>query len=441
MSERGKDELANELPMNPLPIMDMSAERVSMKASSPTRRVSPGFIIAYAAAFLGAFMALLTPVVVTLALRVQEINPAGKAGSLSLVLGVGAIFALVANPFFGKLSDRTRSRFGMRRPWLIAGVVTGTIGLLIISLAPTILLVLVGWCIVQTGFNALLAVLLAVLPDQMPEEQRGLVSSILGTCAYIGIVAGAFLAQAVAGSTFRMFMLPTVIFLILVFVFILHDRMLNHNQQLPLYGIGEFLRSFWVNPVRYPDYGWNWLGRFLIYMGLSTQLTYQVFYLIDHLHERPNSAAQLVFLLTLVQTILVVVFSNLGGWLSDRVHRRKVFVIIGALMYAAGLAVVAFVGSFNLFLVAIAITGIGQGIYLAIDLALSAAVLPEGGKEAAKDLGVFNIANALPQSIAPTIAPIFLAIGGGGNDTALFAATAIFALLEALSIQPIKGVC
>jgi len=74
-------------------------------------------------------------------------------------------------------------------------------------------------------------------------------------------------------------------------------------------------------------------------------------------------------------------------------------------------------------------------------LALSAAVLPEGGKEAAKDLGVFNIANALPQSIAPTIAPIFLAIGGGGNDTALFAATAIFALLEALSIQPIKGVC
>ena len=72
--------------------------------------------------------------------------------------------------------------------------------------------------------------------------------------------------------------------------------------------------------------------------------------------------------------------------------------------------------------------------------ALAAAVLPEGGKEAAKDLGVLNIANALPQSIAPAIAPIFLAIGGGGNYTALFIAAAVFALFGALSIQPVKGV-
>ena len=70
----------------------------------------------------------------------------------------------------------------------------------------------------------------------------------------------------------------------------------------------------------------------------------------------------------------------------------------------------------------------------------AAAVLPEGGKEAAKDLGVLNIATALPQSIAPAIAPIFLAIGGGGNYTALFIAAAIFALFGALSIQPVKGV-
>jgi hypothetical protein len=67
-------------------------------------------------------------------------------------------------------------------------------------------------------------------------------------------------------------------------------------------------------------------------------------------------------------------------------------------------------------------------------------VLPEGGKEAAKDLGVLNIANALPQSLAPAIAPIFLAIGGGNNYTALFTAAAIFALLGALAIQRIKGV-
>ncbi len=445
MQEPTRDELVNELPKNPLPITATSPERVSAEAPAPTRRVGPVFIAAYAAAYFGTWMALLTPIIVALPLRIAQIDAKGEAGALSLILGIGAIFALVANPLFGKLSDRTRSRFGMRRPWIIGGVITGTIGILMIALAPAVPLILVGWCLAQTGFNALLAVLVAVLPDQVPEEQRGTVSGVLGMCQNVGIVAGVFLAQAVAGlagATFLMFMLPTAICLILVllFVFVLRDRRLDRTQQLPPYGVGEFLRSFWVNPRRYPDFGWNWLGRFLIFMGLATLLTYQVFYLLNHLHENPSGVATLVFISTLVQTIFIVIFSNLGGWLSDKAHRRKIFVIIAAVIYAAGLAVVAIAGSFTLFLVAIAITGIGQGTYLAIDLALAATVLPEGGKEAAKDLGVLNIANALPQSVAPAIAPIFLAIGAGNNYTALFSAAAIFALLGALAIQPIKGV-
>ncbi len=264
---------------------------------------------------------------------------------------------------------------------------------------------------------------------------------VLGMCQSLAIVAGAFLAQALVGSAFWMFMAPAVVALItvLILVFVLRDRTLARDQQLPRYGIGEFLRSFWVNPLRYPDFGWNWLGRFL-FMGAAMLITYQVFYLIDHLHMNPNNVAQLVFISTLVNTIFLVLSSYLGGWLSDRAHRRKIFVIIAALIYTAGIAVVALVSSFDLFLVAIAICGIGQGTYFAVDLALAAAVLPEGGKEAAKDLGVLNIANALPQSIAPAIAPIFLAIGGGGNYTALFIAAAVFALFGALSIQPVKGV-
>ena len=442
MQEPTRDELVNEQPKTAFPITDPSPDRVSADASAPTKRVGPVFIAAYAAAYFGTWMALLTPVVVALALRLAQIDAKHEAGNLSLILGVGAVFALIANPLFGKLSDRTRSRFGMRRPWLVVGVITGTIGLLIIALVSTIPLILVGWCIAQTGFNAVLAVEIAVLPDQVPEEQRGTVSGVLGMCQNVGIVAGVFLAQAVARSTFLLFMLPTIICLVLVllFVFVLRDRKLDRTQQLPPYGVGEFLRSFWVNPVRYPDFGWNWAGRFLIFMGLATLLSYQVFYLLNHLHENPGSVGTLVFLSTLVQTIFIVIFSNVGGWLSDRLHRRKILVIVAAVIYAAGLAAVAFVGSFNLFLVAIAITGIGQGIYLAIDLALAASVLPEGGKEAAKDLGVLNIANALPQSLAPAIAPLFLLIGGGNNYTALFAAAAVFALLGALAIQPIKGV-
>jgi MFS family permease len=98
------------------------------------------------------------------------------------------------------------------------------------------------------------------------------------------------------------------------------------------------------------------------------------------LHMNPNNVAQLVFVSTLVNTIFLVLSSYLGGWLSDRAHRRKIFVIIAALIYTAGLAVVALVSSFNLFLIAMAICGIGQGIYFAVDLALATAVLPESTK-------------------------------------------------------------
>src|SRR5256885_3081044 len=136
MQESTRDELVNELPKNAYPITDVQPEPVSAEAPAPTRRVGPVFIAAYAAAYFGTWMALLTPVVVALALRIALIDAKGEAGDLSLVLGVGAFFALVANPLFGKLSDRTRSRFGMRRPWIIGGVIVGTIGLLIIALAP-----------------------------------------------------------------------------------------------------------------------------------------------------------------------------------------------------------------------------------------------------------------------------------------------------------------
>ena len=89
---------------------------------------------------------------------------------------------------------------------------------------------------------------------------------------------------------------------------------------------------------------------------------------------------------------------------------------------------------------AIALTGIGQGVYVAIDLVLAAAVLTEGGRQAGKDLGVFTIAEVLPFTVAPALAPLLLAIGGGGNYTALFLAAAVFAFVGALCIQPIKGV-
>lgn len=404
-------------------------------------RVVPGFIVVYTLAYLGVWMALLTPPVVTLALRVAEVDPANKEATLSLVMGVGAIVAMLANPIAGMLSDRTTSRWGMRRPWMVGGLGVGLIGLYMIAIGE-LWLVLVGWCVAQLGFNALLAAIIAVVPDQVPSQQRGVVSGAAGICLQLGIVVGVLLTKLAAGSTLAMLMLPGAIGAVLVMLFVarLRDRRLVGTDVLPI-DLRRFVKTFWISPRSAPDFAWAFASRFLLFIGLATLLTYQVFFLIDRMHFTPDQIPGAMLTSTLVTTAAATAGSLISGWLSDRLGRRKLFVITSALVYALGLGFIGTADRFDAFLVGIALCGLGQGVYLAVDLALVTDVLPNKELDAAKDLGIFNLASALPQSIAPAIAPIFLAIGAGANNyVALFIAAAVFAFLGALAILPVKGV-
>jgi MFS family permease len=375
------------------------------------------------------------------------VDPEGAVGGLSLVLGVGAFVALVANPFFGRLSDRTTSRFGMRRPWILGGAIAGSIGLLVTAVARNVPTILAGWCVTQLSFNALLPALVALLPDQVPVEQRGRVAGLLGLGLPVGLVGGTFIAQAFSGSIFLMFMAPAAVGLLFVLILtaILDDRRQSPGYRPPAYTLRESLGSFWVNPVRHPDFGLAWLSRFLLNMASAMLVTYNVLYLIDHLGMSQERVPGLVFIATLVLNVGLVIFGVVSGWLSDLVGgRRKVFIWSSAFIFGVGAAIIAFARSFNTFLVGVAVCGIGMGVYLAVDLALVSQVLPNPD-DASKDLGVFNVAGALPQSLAPAIAPTFLAIplfagDEGGNYTALYLVAALFAAAGALAILPVKGV-
>jgi MFS family permease len=140
-----------------------------------------------------------------------------------------------------------------------------------------------------------------------------------------------------------------------------------------------------------------------------------------------------------VQTVAIVAVSILGGRLSDAIGRRKIFVVVGGVVYAMGLWVIAVAPDYPTFLLGMTVTGIGHGIYFAVDLALVTDVLPNRWRDAAKDLGIFNVANALPQAIAPAVAPVILAVSGG-NYTWLFAIAGTISLLASVTILPVKSV-
>jgi MFS family permease len=160
--------------------------------------------------------------------------------------------------------------------------------------------------------------------------------------------------------------------------------------------------------------------------------------LLNKIDSTEASVPHQIFLGTLVQSVVLVAASLVAGRLSDRTGRRKGFIVTASIVYGVALFVVAMASSFNGFLIGMAIGGLGFGVYMAVDLALVADVLPDQDT-LAKDLGVFNIAGALPFAIAPAIAPTVL-LFGGGNYGVLYAVAGACAVVGAFAILPVKGV-
>ena len=403
------------------------------------RRVGWPFILLYTLAYMGTVLVLIAPLLVTLALKVNALVGIDQApNSLALVTGTGALLAMVGNPFFGRMSDRTSSRFGMRRPWMIIGLVGGSLGILVVALAPSIPVVLVGWCIAQLFFNALLAAQVAVLPDQVPVDQRGLVSGVLGVCLPIASVTGTFVVQLFTGDELAMFLIPCAIggFFILIFAITLKDRRLAKADK-PAWSLREFAGTFYVNPRKSPDFAWAFASRFMFVLAYAFLTIYQAYYLLDKIGSAESDVPQQIFLGTLTQSAFIVAASLIGGRLSDRTGRRKIFVLSAAIVYGLAMFLIAVASDFNGFLVGMAIGGLGFGMYLAVDLALVADILPE--KDKAKDLGVMNIAGALPYSVAPAIAPVILTLGHGSYSV-LYAVAGVSAIIGAVAILPVKRV-
>lgn len=406
----------------------------------PTTHVGARFVALYALAYIGAILLFLTPLLVSLSLKINALVGTDRApNNLSLVAGVGAFLALFANPFFGKMSDRTSSPMGMRRPWLVAGLLGGSAGILIVALAPNIAVVLVGWCIAQVFVNALLAALIAVLPDQVPVSQRGLVAGVLGICLPIASVSGTYIVQLFTGNTLTMFLAPCAIggFFILLFAVTLHDRRLDPAEKPP-WSLHEFASVFYVNPRTNPDFAWAFASRFMFVLAYAFLTTYQVYYLLEKLDSAEDDVPHQLFLATLAMSSVVVVASLFGGWISDRTGRRKVFVGVASVVFGLAMFVIALATSFNGFMAGMALGGLGFGLYTAVDLALVADVLPDAGS-AAKDLGVMNTAGALPSSVAPALAPAILAVGGG-RYSVLYAVAGMCAIIGAGAIVRVKRV-
>jgi MFS family permease len=389
--------------------------------AEPTERVPKFWVLSVVLASIGLWSGFFGPIQVLLAEQAAAISPDHKAAVLSLVTGVGAAVSMVSNPVWGAFSDRTTLRIGRRLPWVVGGAAGGAVAMLVLSTAHSIWVMVAGWALAQAALNAMLAAITAAIPDQVPVRERATVGGIVSIAQTAGVVAGSGIAAA-TGSIATGYLTIAAVLVVTTLPYALRSRDIALPVELrPPFDWSEFWRGFWVSPRRYPDFGWAWLTRFLMNLGNSILILYLLYYLTDSVGLSDDAAANGVFTLTAVYGLVTVATAIVGGWWSDRVARRKVFVIWSGMVTAAALLLFALVPTMAAAYAAAVILGIGFGAYQAVDFAMITQVLP-AARDRGKDLGVINIANALPQVLAPVVAAGVLAVGLGYRGLYILAA-------------------
>lgn len=408
--------------------------------AEPKRHVSGGWIALFAVAWLGIWMAQLTPIQLLLPAQVEAQLSAtswvDKVVAFGVVSGIAGMFALIAFPLTGALSDRTTSRLGRRRPWILGGALLFSTALVLLGLQQSLIGIGIFWSLALIGFCVLTAALTAVISDQVPVDQRGFVSGWISAPQAIGTILGVLLVVVLVLSQVVGYTLVAVLLLGLVLPFVLRipDAVLPRSARSPL-TLGGLIASFWISPRQHPDFGWTLTSRVLVNFGNAFGTSLLLYFLQDGL--KVSHAEDVLLVLILIYMIFVVLASLVLGRLSDRLGRRKAFVFAAATLQGIAALMLAFVPVLGVAMVAAGILGLGYGCFLSVDQALATQVLPDAHTRG-KDLGIMNIATAVPQAIAPLIGAVVVAALAGFQG--LFVLSAITALLGALAVLPIRSV-
>jgi MFS family permease len=432
------------------------------------------------------------------------------------VTAAGGVFALLTPILVGWLSDRTVTRWGRRRPWMVAGTVLNIIGLGLLALSSSQLTFIAAYLVVQLSNNAAGAAYTGVIPDVVRAEDRGRASGLLGTMNQLGTVVGVGLV----GLTFKLYgdtragllagygvvAVILVITLLITVIAVKEPRGINPPprpspargegalplaaficgaafvvaliglfaillaplgsllwpvvavfiaagiitvlaaRQLP--GLMAFFQAFRSN-----DFFWTFATRGLVTLGIFSILPFMELYFRDVVRTKDAGAASAFWLLAVIAGAIIP--SMVGGVLSDRTGRRKLFVYISSAMQAVVVSVLLFglVRSLALLYVLGILYGIGYGAYYAVDWALACDVLPNREEAAGRDMALWHVSFTLPQVLAPAILagflhflnePGHLLLGiSSGHDLGfrfIFGSAALWFILGTVMVSRIRGV-
>ncbi|MGI8667954.1 MAG: MFS transporter [Jatrophihabitans sp.] len=397
----------------------------------PGAVVSRAWTARFSLAWLGLWMAYLVPIQLALPDQLAALDHPHRIRDFGLINGLVGLAALITLPLFGALCDRTRSRFGRRRVWILSGTVVFAAGLAATGVQGSWTGVALAWLAASLGLNMATAGLTATVADEVPDHQRGMVSSAIYGPQAIGVVVGLVALGSVKTAEPRYLALAGAV-LVLVWPFGHRYREVPAQQRVTPVTARSILAGLWVD---HPDFGWAFGGRLLVNLGNAFGTTYLLFFLRDYLRV-PDPDASLV-VLTVIYLIFTLLATYGSGLLSDRLGRRRIFVAVAAGLQAIAALLLTAAPSYHHALIAAAFLGAGYGAYMSVDQAVVTEVLPDA-RDRAKDLGIMNVGSVGPQAFGPLAASLIIASLGGYR--VLFAAAGVTSVPGAALVYRIRSV-
>jgi MFS family permease len=390
--------------------------------------------------------------VILIPAQVEAIDPVHKVARLATLATFAAIASMIGIPLGGTLSDRTRSRWGRRTPWIVAmSVISGAL-MVAMGFAGNLLTLGIVYTVLWLTSNMYQGAMSAILPDRVPKSRRGTASAVIGLATPLGALFGVNLASRV-GQVWGYTVLGAVLVLASL-ALVLGARegpslRVTPGQAAPgeqstpalrqrrnlVAGARSFLRAFTSR-----DFTLAFISRFALFLSYYSVNGYLFYTLSDYIgaDQLPGGdVAVAVSTLTTVTVVAWVAVASICGWLADRLDRRKLFVGASALGLAATMTIPIASPTWAGMMLFSVFAGVSIGIYFAVDLAVMSLVLPYKQSEG-RDFGILAVAAGLPGILAAPIAGTLISLTGGYS--ALYIFGIIAAAVGGITVLRIRSV-
>ena len=425
-----------------------------------------------------------------------------KGTALGTLRSAGLAIAILVQPAAGLLSDRSTLRWGRRRPFIFIGTMLDLLFLTLMGLAGSYWFLFASALLLQFSSNVAHGALQGLIPDLVPEEQRGRASGVKALMELAPIIITAFTTAKLVGAgrvwEALLLVMASLFLTMLITLFFVHEEPLQEEVKEPLSpqlvrialltiifvavttacggavslvgrlskGMGMLqlvtvglaglaamagaiiLGVWWSARVgigegarKYPSFTW-WVVNRLLYLAAAGSIqSFALYFLQDVLHV-PNAPVAVGNLMMIVG-IFTLLAALPSGWLADR-FGRKPLVALAGVVGALGTFLLFFSHTMPMVTVSGVIIGMSAGIFMTTNWALGTDLVPP--EEAGRYLGVSNLAGAgagiVGAGIGGPMADFFNAYQKGLGYLVIFAiygALFLLSVVTLLKVRPTLG--